>query len=258
MVSMKPGRGAAWPLFLAFLLIFSAVAAAQKGKNKPSEKDPQYQYEKGVLALKYGLTDEAIRYGNLAVSIDPNHYGGWSLLGNAYYRKGNYADAVGAYEKAAALKPGVAEVHAYLGMAYMENGDMDKAEAELTKAHAMGGNAIASYNLAKIHYGQKKFDQALEEIVKAIAQDPRSPAAYNLKGAILNDLRRYPEALGSFQAGLVLSPNDIPLQINLGVAYANTGDPAKARAAFEKVLPTIQDEGLKAKVEELLKSVKDR
>ncbi len=258
MTSAKSRRGAVLPFLMAFLLTFCATAMAQKNKDKNSEKDPQYQYSLGFTALQYGLTDEAIRYGNLTTSLDPKHYGGWKLLGTAYYRKGNFADSVAAYEKAAALKPELAEAHTYLGMAYFENGDVDKAEAELTKAYAMDGNAMAEFDLAKIHYNQKKFDQALSEVVKSIEKDRRSPAAYNLKGAILNDLGRCAEAVGSFQAGLVLAPNDVALQINLGVAYTNTGEPAKARAVFEKVIPTIEDAALKAKVEEMLKSVKDR
>jgi protein O-GlcNAc transferase len=248
--------------FLALLLAVavSACAAPQRKPSvrKGSEKDPQYQYEKGVVALNYGLTDEAIRYGKLAVSLDPLHYGGHSLLGNVYYRQGNYAEAEAEYAKAAEIRPDLAEAHFNLGLACIETGAAEKAEAEFLKASSIKEDANSSFYLAKIHLGQKKLDQALEEAQNSIRLNPRSAGAYNLKGVILNQLGRYPEAAGSFQAGLILAPTDANLLVNLGIAYVNSNELDKARSIFEKALGRIQDPELKAKVEGYLKSLKDR
>jgi tetratricopeptide (TPR) repeat protein len=241
---------------LVLLLVLVSCAAAQRKPAKGSDKDPQYQYEKGVIALNYGLTDEAIRYGNLAVTLDPKHYGGHSLLGNAYYKKGNFAESVAEYEKAAALRPDLAEAHSNLALACFETGVMDRAEAEFKQAAALKEQAVTCYYLARIYFNQKKLDLALEEAQKAVRRDPRYFRAYNVKGVVLNQLGRYAEATGSFQAGLVLAPDDVNLQINLGIAQFNNGEPEKARAVFEKVLPQIQDPALKATVESYLKAIK--
>jgi Flp pilus assembly protein TadD len=98
----------------------------------------------------------------------------------------------------------------------------------------------------------------LEEAQNSIRLNPRSAGAYNLKGVILNQLGRYPEAAGSFQAGLILAPTDANLLVNLGIAYVNSNELDKARSIFEKALGRIQDPELKAKVEGYLKSLKDR
>jgi tetratricopeptide (TPR) repeat protein len=248
---MKPGR-----LILPLILVLVCCASAQRKPAKSSEKDPQYQYEKGVVALNYGLTEEAIRYGRLAVSLDPNHYGGHSLLGGAYYKQGNYADAIAEYAKAAELKPDLAEAHFNLGLACFEAGDMARAETEIKKANGLKEEALPSFYLARIYLGQKKLDQALEEAEKSIRKDPGSAGAYNLKGVILNQLGRFAEAAGSFQAGLVLAPNDLNLKINLGIAYINSNQPDKARPILEKALPDIKDPVLRTKIEEYLKSIK--
>lgn len=245
------------PLVVALALLGCATAEAQKAKPpKKDEASPQYQYEKGVVALKYGLTDEALRYGNLAVSLDPKHYGGHSLIGHAYYQKGNYAEAVAAFGAAAELRPDLAEAHYNLGLACLETGEMDRAEAEFKRTNAIRGDAMSSFYLARIYLGQKKLDQALEEAQKSISANPRSAGFYNIKGVILNQLGRFAEAAGSFQAGLVLVPDDINLQVNLGIAYMNSGQPDKARPVLEKVLPLVQDPALKAKLEDYLKSIK--
>jgi tetratricopeptide (TPR) repeat protein len=229
----------------------------KKAKALDDEKNPQYQYEMGVIALRYGLADEAVRYGELAVSLDPGHFNGWSLLGSAYYSKGEFARSVEAYEKAAAIKPSAADVQRNLGLAYVEIKEMDKAEAALKNALAADADSETAYQLGKLCYDAKRFDEALGYALSAVQKDGKSAKAYNLKGVVLNQIGRYPEAAGSFQAGLVLVPGDVGLQVNLGIAYINSGEPAKAKVVLEAVLPKIEDAALRSQVEDAIKSIKD-
>ena len=234
-----------------------AAAEPQKKKSQDGEKSPQYQYEKGAIALRYGLTDEAIRYGKLGISLDPEHFNSWNLLGTAYYTKGEYGPAAEAYGKAAVLKPQATDVQRNLGLALIELKETEKASAALKKAFELGEDAEAAYYLGRLFYVEKRFDEALEYTLKSIQKNGRSAKAYNLKGVILNQMGRYAEAAGSFQAGLVLAPEDIGLQVNLGIAFINTNEPAKAKAVFEAVFPNIKEQVLKDQVENYLKSIKD-
>ncbi|HPW17956.1 MAG TPA: tetratricopeptide repeat protein [Candidatus Aminicenantes bacterium] len=236
------------------------AAAPQKKASKklPDEKDPKAQYERGVVALRYGLTDEAIRYGERAVELDASLFDGWNLLGSAYYAKSEFARSAEAYEKAAALRPAEAGIQKGLGLAYLELGEFEKAEAALKKAIAAEDDSESAFQLGKLCYNAKRFDEALAYALSAIRKDGRSARAYNLKGVTLNQLGRYPEAAGSFQAGLVLAPDDVGLSINLGIAYLNSGEPAKAKAVFEAVLPKIDEDRLRGQVEDYIKSIKDR
>lgn len=233
------------------------VPQKKKAKALPDDKNPQHQYELGVVALRYGLPDEAVRYGQLAVQLDPGHFDGWNLLGSAYYTKGDFALAAEAYEKAAAIKPDAAEVQRNLGLAYLELKETEKAEVALTKALAAENDAESAFQLGRLCYNDQRYEQALEHTLAAIRRDGKSAKAYNLKGVILNQLGRYAEAAGSFQAGLVLAPDDVGLQINLGIAYLNSDQPAKGKAVLEAVLPKITEEKLRARIEDYLKSIKD-
>ena len=231
--------------------------APQRRSKLPNDKDPQYQYEKGVIALRYGLPDEAIRYAQLAISLDPKHFDSWSLLGSAYSGKGDYGLAMDAYEKALALKPGSADVLRALGLVYIELKQTDKAEAVLKKAYAIKADAETAYQLGKLCYYAERYDEALSYALDSIQKNGQSAKAYNLKGVVLNQFKRYAEAAGSFQAGLFLSPADVNLQVNLGIALFNSGETSKARAVFEAVLPKIQSEDLKKQVEDYIKAIKD-
>ncbi len=229
----------------------------KKAKALPDDKNPQHQYELGVVALRYGLADEAVRYGQLATALDPGHFDGWNLLGSAYYTKGEFALAAEAYEKAATLKPKAPDVQRNLGLAYLEIKEMEKAEAALKEALATQGDSETAFQLGKLCYNAQRFDEALAYVLEAIRKDGKSAKAYNLKGVVLNQLGRYAEAAGSFQAGLVLVPEDVGLQINLGIAYINSDQPAKAKTVLEAVLPKITEDVLRTRIEGYLKSIKD-
>jgi Flp pilus assembly protein TadD len=264
-----PGKIAKTLLALFLTASFSAAACAapagagnrpvepQRRSKASDEKNPQYQYEKGVIALRYGLTDEAVRYGKLAVSLDPGNFNGWNLLGSAYYTKGEFALAAEAYEKAAAIKPAAADVQRDLGLAYAELKDMEKAEAALKRAYETNSGYDSAYHLGKLYYNAGRFEEALDYVLKSIQKNGKNAGAYNLKGVVLNQLSRYTEAAGSFQAGLVLAPGDINLQVNLGIALLNSGEPSKARAVFEAVLPKIEQDVMRKQVENYIKAIKD-
>jgi tetratricopeptide (TPR) repeat protein len=234
-----------------------APAEPQKKKAQDNEKSPQYQYEKGLIALRYGLPDEAIRYGKLAVPIDPAHFNAWNLLGSAYYTKGEYTLSAEAYGKAVALKPDAGDAQRNLGLALVELKETEKAEAALKKAYDLKGDAEAAYFLSRLYYVEKRYDEALDYVVKSIKKNGANAGAYNLKGAVLNQLDRPLDAVGSFQAGLVLAPDDVNLQVNLGIAYLNAKEPAKALTVFEAVLPKIEQAVLKTQVESYIKAIKD-
>jgi len=257
LLTLAAAAGLGWSALADVSRAVDAPAEPQKKKAQANEKSPQYQYEKGLIALRYGLPDEAIRYGKLAVSIDPEHFNSWTLLGSAYYTKGEYALSAEAYGKAVALKPDVAEIQRNLGLACFELKETEKATAALKKAYDLNGDAEAAYYLGRLFYIEKRFDEALDYAVKAIQKNGRNAGAYNLKGAVLNQLGRPLEAVGCFQAGLVLAPEDVNLQVNLGVAYLNAKEPAKARVVFEAVLPKIEQTVLKTQVENYLKAIKD-
>ena len=250
-VLMKPDK---FLLLLAISLCLTYCATVQTKKDQ--ENDPQYQYEKAVIAMKYELLDEAIKYLNQALALDPNHYESHNLLGLIHFKKQNFFQAASAYEKCLELRPDQPEVHNNLGFAYQELELLDKAEEEYKKAYSIDENFNASFSLAKIYFGQNKLELALDYVQKSIQKNSSSSAAYNLQGVILNKVGRLLEAIMSFQSALKIASNDIIIGVNLGIAYINNREFDKARMLLEKILPLVKDQTLKDKINEYLKLIK--
>lgn len=245
-------------LALAIAASLAIAACASTGAKKPSdnERDPKYQYEKGVIAYKYGLSDEAIRYAELAVSLDPKAHLAYNLMGLAYSAKGDHAKAAEAYAKAVEIKPDFSEGFCNLGTARAEAGDVAGAAAAFRASYDLDKNAKASYGLARALFDQKNYAEALDMVRASIAANNQLAAAYNLEGAVLNALGRPGEAIPSFRTALSLAPEDVTIRINLGLAHVNNGENEKGLAELEKALPGIKDPILRARVEEYIKALK--
>ena len=235
-------------------LLGCAPTAAKKAID--SEKDPQYQYEKGVIAWRYGLVDEALRYAQLAVSLNPNHAQAQNLVGLVQAQKGDINAAIAAFEKAVEAKPDFADAYTNLGNAYLDRLEMTKAGEAYQKAVDIDGNYKATYGLARVLYDQKKYEEALAMVMKSIAKDNRLASAYNLQGILLTQLNRRAEAVGSFESAFRLAPDDVTVRINLGLAYVNNKEIDKGRLILERVLPDIKDPAVKEKVENFLKEIR--
>jgi len=232
-------------------------ATAQKKPKVDNEKDPQYQYEKAVIAMKYGLPEQAIDYVNLALSLDPRHYQSLNLLGLIHLQAKDYRPAADAFEKCLEVKPDFIDAINRLGSTYCELGEKDKAEQAYQKSLALDGNAFASFNLAKLRLEENKLQDALDYIDKSILKVDSQAGTYNLKGVILNQMERYPEAITSFQTALAITPNDVSVNVNLGIALMNARQYDKSLEVLEKALPNIKDQVLRNKVNEYIKALKE-
>lgn len=243
---------------LVSLLMLLAVCASAQKKPTKAQKAAQYEYEKALISMKYGLEDESLKYVEQALALDQNHAASYNLLGVLKFRKKSYVEAQAAFQKYLEFKPDDSEAHSNLGYVLEAQARNDKAEEEYKKAVAIDGNGNACFGLAKLYLEQKKLPEALDYAEKAAAKNNRSAAAHNLLGVVLNQSGKYAEAAASFEKALSITPNDHNLTVNLGVAYINLKEYAKARELLEKTLPQVQDLTLRDKINEYLRLIKDQ
>jgi Flp pilus assembly protein TadD len=245
-------------LAIPFLcLTLACCATTSKKKALPNDKNPQYQYDKAVVAMKYGLPDQALDYLGLALTLDPNHSRALGLRGMIRLQAGDRVSAVEDLEKSLAIEPQYVEALNNLGTAYKELGRKEESEAAFLRAFAVDGNALAGFNLARIQFEKNRFPEALDYIDKTILKADWESGAYNLKGVILNQMGRYAECLAAFRTALALNPGDVNAAINLGIALMNAGESGPAIEVFEKALPAIQDPAQRKRVDDYLKTLRE-
>ena len=243
-------------LFIGLCFSLSFCVSPQKEPKIDKENNPQYIYEKAVVSMNYDLIDEAIKYLHQVLSLDPSHFPSQYLLGVAYVKKENWIEARKFLEEAVRLKPNKPDPHSYLVSVYQNLGLIDEVIEEHKKIYAIDKNFNSSFTLANYYFEKNELETALEYIRAAIIQNSQSASAFNMWGAILSKLDRYPEAITSFQNALRIDSNYVIAGVNLGVAYINTKELDKACLILTKFLSITQDQTLKNRIKEYLDAIK--
>jgi tetratricopeptide (TPR) repeat protein len=228
----------------------------QTKKAQDNERDPGYQVKKAEISMKYGLMNEAIKYLNQALSLDPTYYQAYYLLGVVFYRGQRFEEAASAFQSCLGVKPDYSDAHSGLASVYEEMGLLEKAEEEFKDAYAIGSSHDACLQLAEIYFKQDKMTLALDYAQEAILKNDQSADAYNLEGVILNQNGDYAKAIVSFSNALSINPNFVVARINLGVSYINHQEPKKARTLLKETLPLTDSQQLKDKINRLLEMIK--
>lgn len=94
-------------------------------------------------------------------------------LGNIYYKKKQFAEAIEIYKKALQIDSRHAVVFCSMGAAYLESGQLTKAIVILKRATAINPNYDnAWYNLGNAYYKIGKMNKAEESFQRAIILSP--------------------------------------------------------------------------------------
>jgi Tfp pilus assembly protein PilF len=250
-------------LIIFLLLSFITCASTQSKMDKAREKDPQYQYNLGLFYLNSNNVDEAIKYFNKSLALNPKNYLAWNALGLAQSMKANFEASIQAFKKALESNPQFTEAHNNLGTIYFELKEYDKAEAEYRQALLdpnYTSRELPYYNLARMYLVQDRLDEAYENIQKAIQTKNRFAMAHNLRGLILEKTGNLEEAVASFAQAIKIVPDDPTFLYNLAKAQFDNGEYLRSRENFEKLLPRLINQedrdAVKKYLEELKKLIK--
>jgi class 3 adenylate cyclase/TolB-like protein len=136
-----------------------------------------------------------------AIALAPDLADGHLALANFFAGSLEFSDALGEYERALALAPGNARILKEYG-AFADL--IGRTEAGLTAAR------------------------------RSLVLDPLNPVNHFGLGVSLAFARRYGEAIGAFMGARALTPEDVSVNMWLGIAYYFSGDFQNARAACER------------------------
>jgi len=200
-------------------------APSYQGTTQPAAYD-YYVQGRGYLQdyVVPEKVESAVALFQRALEKDPNYAAAAAGLGEAYWRRYQLSHdqawakaAISTCEKAATQESQLAAAHSCLGLAYIAQGEFEKAAdqyrrtlvLEPTSDDAYGGLASAYERLDKPADAEQAFKQA-------IALRPGYWATYNWLGLFYMDHARYEEAVGQFSQVVSLAPDSFTGYYNLG------------------------------------------
>jgi superkiller protein 3 len=162
-----------------------------------------------LLSAVLGRNDDALKYYERAIRIDPDNKLAWINKANALVRLNRTGEATGAYQEALKI------TNKSL-MADPEDSDLWAEKGLLL--HNVGNS-----------------DEAVKAFANATRIDPGDETSWKMMGVLLaSELHRYDEAAQAFDGALQIEPNDAQVWSLKGDALKASGRQADADAAYAK------------------------
>jgi len=210
-----------------------AIAYAEAAEASP--RMPYLQERAGVALFESRQDEEAIRFLERALSLDPSSPITREYLSAALARDGREDLAYGILREAVArgIRPRV--FLSLVGESRLRVGDPGGAVAWFERALATGQPDIpARLRLAEALRATGETGRAARELVYSVERHPSSPQAHDALGKFLNTQRDHELAANAFRRAVELDPGEPTFWNNLGVALRLDGRYAEALAALDE------------------------
>jgi tetratricopeptide (TPR) repeat protein len=162
--------------------------------------------------------------------------------GLGHHRAGRLAEAEACYRRMLAAHPDHADALHLLGIIAHQVRRADLAVDLIGRAIEQN-ERNPNYFLSRANALQelKRFDEAVASYDKTLALKADSAEAFNNRGAALKELKRFGEALASFDKAVALQPDDAEAFNNRGIALQELRRFDEALASYDRALALEPD-----------------
>lgn len=155
-------------------------------------------------------------------------------LGFAFGMVGKRVAEIREYQRAEALGLTSWDLFLNLGLAQLENGDLDTATDSLRRAVLFGENHPEShFNLALVDERRGMLENAEHEVRASLLLNPEQPDARNLLGVIYARERKISDASRVWQELISEMPDYEPARVNLAILGSPNGGARRETAAVD-------------------------
>ena len=234
-------------------LLPQAYALHQSGRLREAEpvyrkalgtasRDPVALYMFGLLNLQLGNGEEAVRWNDASLKINPNQPEALNNKGLALQNLGRSEEALVAYERATKLNPAYAGAWYNRGNALQDLKRYDGAISSYQQALAIRPEHADTWiNMGKAYRLHEHYEEACNCYQKAIALTPGQPVVYNNLGNALMELKRYEEAQANFNRAIAFKPDYADAYLNVGLLLLKQKKYQAALASIDKVIALMPD-----------------
>ncbi len=199
---------------------------------------PEHHFLAGLVAARAGELDAARRHYQQAIDRSGKPYPeALYNLGLLERQAKNPLQAVAAYERAIAARPGFRAAHNNLGLVYLDQDDVVRAEAAFRKAIEIDIKYAGAWtNLGRCLALQQQHEAALAAYQHAMSLSPASRSLTVDYAVALRKAGKSAEAIALYRNLLDTDPRYVTGWYNLGVALESAGQSAEAKRAYERSL----------------------
>lgn len=191
----------------------------------------------GNVYFSKGRYEDAVQQFQRSLDLDHDSDETLGLLAEANQKLGNVGAAEQAYRKAIALRPNYWGVYSSFGSFYYDQARYADAANMFRKAIQLAPQYYLGYsNLGAMNLLQGQYQDAVDALKKSIALRPTADAYGNL-GTAFFGLHRYQDSAEAFQDALKINEDDWQNWGNLGDAlYQLPSRRSEALAAYRKAI----------------------
>jgi arylsulfatase A-like enzyme/cytochrome c-type biogenesis protein CcmH/NrfG len=254
--------------------IGSFTAAAHDGDAvlpDPKDKIDIFNLMTAAREADESQTHATLNRLKKVVAQDPNVLDAWVMLGNEYFRQGDYRTAANHYRTALKLNPSYdlaivnlagayrsmgdyeaaivgyerylekdpknAWIRYQLGELYVERGELAKAESAFQQALADDTRVAAARNaLGVVAFKRGDLDGAERQIREALAQKPDVRLAHFNLALIAEQRRDYRAAIDFYRREIDTQAGAYKAAFNLSRVYDQLGNKPEEEAALKKAI----------------------
>lgn len=208
---------------------------------------PKLNYNLAQVSNITGALGDALKYAWRATQLKPDYRDAYDLLGNIFFKVGDFNSSLGAYEKALQIDSKDSMAHFNMACVYSAISDLSKAEEHFRKAIQHENQVLGEREKRKI--SKDELDVSL-----VVLSRPLSFEAHKALGKIYLQQNQKDKALVEFENAIAFGPSDPESYYEAGIILLAQKNITKAVVYFEKHLYLGGKKG--DEVQKLLKKIK--
>jgi Tfp pilus assembly protein PilF len=239
----------------ALIVLLALSACVTTGNTIDKSKMAEGYYMKGLNYLQEKNYEMASVEFNRSLQNDSNFKQSYYGLGIISDYQGKLANSEKYYQEAIDRDPDYSEAYNALGVVYMKQKKWKEAVKVFNKALAnklYTTPHIPYLNLGDLYMEQKEYEKAAEAYRESKRFVNTEWTIIKLGTALL-DSGKTKEAIGEFQEGIGLAPQNANMRYSLGLAYLKDGNKKLALSEFKKVSELAPKSDLSQKANEYIK-----
>ena len=208
----------------------------------PTFDDPVAAYRRGTELRRERRLAEALGAFDRAIALKPDYAEAYNSRGIVLASSDRPEEAVVAFDRAIALKPDYAEAYNNRGIVLQDLKRLAEALASFDTAMARQiNNASVHNNRGTVLRELKRQEEAISSFSEAIALKPDYAEAYYNRATALHEIGRFDEAIADFDAAIAMRPDYADAYNNRGVILQDVKRLNEALADFDRASALLPD-----------------